>query len=59
MRLFCILYRPQSRTVLKVKPFPDTLPITIATYENAEDKLVPELAKVSGMVETPEIVRGP
>ena len=37
------------RTVLKVKPFPEQLPITIATYEKAEENMEPELSKVIHM----------
>lgn len=37
-----------NRTVLKVKPFPNELPITIATYEKVDQSdLEPELTKVN------------
>ncbi len=36
------------RTVFKVKPFPEHLPVTIATYKNLEEgALGPELTEVN------------
>ena len=46
----CIMCCINFRAVYQVKPFPRFIPITIATYKDKDQHLLPELSKVRSLI---------
>ena len=53
MYMYMCIFFFYCRAVYQVKPFPSFIPITIATYRDKEQHLLPELSEVRSLIAAP------